>query len=94
MNFRSTWNETLETPDCHKPINGWEGCELVLNEWKDELDELDCCTPENRTDCFIQNQMVDYDLEVLSASPTNFRSCPKGEIYSVNGCVKGYKASG
>ena len=80
MNFRSTWNETLETPDCHKPINGLAGCELVLNEWEKEL--LDCCTPGNRTECFIYNQEDDYALEVLSAAPTNFQLCKKNELYS------------
>ena len=88
MYFRSTWNETLETPDCHKPINGLAGCELVLNEWEEEF--LDCCTPGNRTECFIINQMADYDLEVLSAAPTNFRTCSSDKIYSpiAKNCVK------
>merc|ERR1719412_2032503 len=72
----STWNETLDTPICHKPMNGLAGCELVVNEWEDEF--LDCCTPGNRTECFIINQMVDYDdydLELFSTSPTKTHSC-------------------
>jgi len=69
-------------------MNGLAGCELVVNEWEDEF--LDCCSPGNRTECHIINQMVDYDLELFSTSPTKTHSCTSGKIYSAgrNKCVE------
>ena len=90
MYLRSTWNETQETPNCHKPINGLAGCELVLNEWEDEF--LDCCTPGNRTDCYIINQLVeDYGVELFNLAPTG-RKCKSGMVFSAvtKKCVVGF----
>lgn len=89
--LRSTWNETLDTPNCHKPYNGLAGCELVVNENEDEF--LDCCTPGNRTSCYIINQLVDYEdygaIELFSLAPTG-KKCRSGMMWSVVGrkCVE------
>ena len=88
MYFRSTWNETLDTPNCHKPSNGLAGCELVLDENDDEY--LDCCTPGNRTNCFIVNQLYEeYELELFSLAPSG-KKCTGNKMWSPIGrkCVE------